>query len=52
MSAMKEFFTEIFMWWIDWLADGEAYELVFRFIATILFFAMIGAGIYFYLINK
>ena len=51
MNAIKEFFTEIFMWWVDWMAGGEAYDLVFRFFMTIFLVALVGVGAYIYLIK-
>ena len=43
---MKDFFTELFMWWVDWLVDGEAYVMIWRFVATFLFIGFLGFAIW------
>jgi len=41
MNALKDFFMEPLLWWIEWLAGGEAYDLVFRILGSIAFVACI-----------
>ena len=41
---IKEFFMEIALWLVDWLAGGELYDMVTKIFIVIIFVAgMIGA---------
>lgn len=43
---MKDFVIEIFMWWADWLVDGEAYDMAWRLFLTALFIGFVGLAIW------
>lgn len=48
---MKDFFLEFFMWWVDWITDGQVYDMIWRIIASILFIGAIGFSIYLLFVN-
>jgi len=39
---MKDLFIEAFMWWVDWIVDGQVYDMILRIIATVLFIGVLG----------